>query len=45
MGDLLMSLPAVRQIRTAFPKANVALLIHQDLEPLLEGAYGGDEEA
>lgn len=37
MGDLLMSLPAVRQIRTAFPEAKVALLIHQDLEPLLEG--------
>ena len=36
MGDLLMSLPAVRQIRTAFPEANVTLLIHQDLEPLLE---------
>jgi len=37
MGDLLMSLPAVRQIRAAFPKAKVALLIQQDLEPLLEG--------
>ena len=36
MGDLLMSLPAVRQIRTAFPEAKVVLLIHQDLEPLLE---------
>ena len=37
MGDLLMSLPAVRQVRTAFPEANVTVLIHQDLEPLLEG--------
>lgn len=37
MGDLLMSLPAVRQIRSAFPEAKVTLLIRQELEPLLEG--------
>ena len=42
MGDLLMSMPAVRQIRAAFPKANVTLLIHQDLEPLLEGHPDAD---
>ena len=32
-----MSLPALRQIRTAFPDAHIAVLIQEGLEPLLEG--------
>lgn len=36
MGDLLMSLPAVHELRKAFPRAEIFLLIREGLEPLLE---------
>jgi len=36
MGDLLMSLPAVHRIRQTFQKASLSLLLHKDLEPLLQ---------
>jgi heptosyltransferase-2 len=37
MGDLLMSLPAVHEIRRAFPEAELTLLVQEGLRPLLEG--------
>lgn len=37
MGDLLMSLPAVRALRRAFPEAKLALLMRRELVPLLAG--------
>lgn len=36
MGDLLMSLPALDELRKAFPKAEISLLIREELKPLLE---------
>lgn len=36
MGDLLMSLPAVHELKVAFPKAEIFLLIREELKPLLE---------
>ena len=36
MGDLLMSLPAVREVRSAFPYARLTLLVRKGLEPLLQ---------
>ncbi len=36
MGDLLMSLPAVRSLRRAYPQAELALLMKKELLPLLE---------
>ncbi len=35
MGDLLMSLPAVHEIRRSYPKAEVLLLLREELIPLL----------
>ncbi|MBI3332942.1 MAG: glycosyltransferase family 9 protein [Candidatus Omnitrophica bacterium] len=37
MGDLLMSLPALHEIRASFPEAHLTLLLQKGLEPLLEG--------
>lgn len=37
MGDLLMSLPAIRSIRRAMPQAQIHLLARTELHPLLEG--------
>lgn len=37
MGDLLMSLPAVHELKAAFPKAEVSLLVQKGLEPMVEG--------
>ena len=42
MGDLLMSMPAVHQIRAAFPEAKLTLLIQEDLAELLEGHPDAD---
>ncbi len=36
MGDLLMTLPAVRAMRKAFPEAQITLLMKKELFPLLE---------
>ncbi len=37
MGDLLLTLPAVRAIRQNFPASEVTLMLRQELEPLIQG--------
>ena len=43
MGDLLMNLPAIQAIRQYFPNTHIALLLRQDLFPLLEGHPAVDQ--
>ncbi len=37
MGDFLMTLPAIHQIRQGFPSCRISLLIHRELIPLMAG--------
>jgi heptosyltransferase-2 len=43
LGDIVMSLPAMRAIRHAFPQANLAVLIKNDLASFFDGADWIDE--
>ena len=37
LGDLVMSLPALRAVRRAFPNAELSVLIKQDLAGFFDG--------
>lgn len=43
LGDIVMSLPAMRAIRHAFPEAHLAVLIKNDLASFFDGADWIDE--
>lgn len=43
LGDVVMSLPALRAVRTAFPRAHLAVLIKQELASFFDGAAWLDE--
>src|SRR3954464_6767419 len=43
LGDIVMSLPALRAVRAAFPKAHLSVLIKQELASFFEGAGWIDE--
>ena len=43
LGDLVMSLPAMRAIRRAFPDAHLAILIKRELASFFDGADWVDE--
>jgi heptosyltransferase-2 len=43
LGDLVMSLPALRMIRSAFSEANLSVLIRQDLAGFFDGIDWIDE--
>src|ERR1700736_2022222 len=43
LGDIVMSLPAMRAIRRAFPDAHLAVLIKNDLASFFDGADWIDE--
>jgi heptosyltransferase-2 len=43
LGDVVMSLPALRAVRQAFPKARLSVLIKKELASFFEGAAWVDE--
>jgi heptosyltransferase II len=43
LGDLVMSLPAMRAVRRAFPEAQVAILVKQELAGFFDGESWIDE--
>jgi heptosyltransferase II len=43
LGDIVMSLPAMRAVRRAFPDAHLAILIKKDLASFFDGANWIDE--
>lgn len=43
LGDVVMSLPAVRAVRRAFPNAHLSLLIKRELASFFDGAAWVDE--
>ena len=43
LGETLLNLPAVSSLRAALPQASLTLLVHPDLQPLLDGLPGIDE--
>jgi heptosyltransferase-2 len=43
LGDVIMSLPALRAVRRAFPQARLSVLIKKELASLLDGAAWLDE--
>src|SRR5260370_41189625 len=43
LGDVVMSLPALRAVRKAFPKARLSVLIKHELASFFEGACWVDE--
>lgn len=43
LGDLVMSIPAMRAVRRAFPDAHLAVLVKQDLAGFFDGAAWLDE--
>jgi len=43
LGDLVMSLPAMRAIRRAFPEAHLAVLVKKELASFFDGASWVDE--
>jgi heptosyltransferase-2 len=43
LGDLVMSLPALRAVRKAYPEAHLAVLIKQELASFFDGATFIDE--
>ena len=43
LGDLVISLPALRAVRRAYPEAHLAVLVKQDLAGFFEGLEGIDE--
>lgn len=43
LGDIVMSLPALRAIRTAFPQAHISVLIKKELASFFDGAKWIDE--
>jgi heptosyltransferase-2 len=43
LGDLVMSLPALRAIRSAFPEAELGVLVRRELASFFEGALWIDE--
>ncbi len=43
LGDIVMSLPALRAVRTAFPKAHLSVLIKHELASFFDGAKWVDE--
>lgn len=43
LGDLVMSLPAMRAVRRAFPEAHLAVLIKKELTSFFDGANWIDE--
>jgi heptosyltransferase-2 len=43
LGDLVISLPALRAVRRAYPEAHLAVLVKQDLAGFFEGVEGIDE--
>ncbi len=43
LGDIVMSLPALRAVRKAFPKARVSVLIKKELASFFDGAAWIDE--
>jgi heptosyltransferase-2 len=43
LGDLVISLPALRAVRRGYPDAHLAVLVKQDLAGFFEGVEGIDE--
>ena len=43
LGDVIISLPALRAVRSAFPRSRLSLLIKKDLAGLFDGASWIDE--
>ena len=43
LGDIVMSLPALHAVRTAFPKAHLSVLIKKELASFFDGATWIDE--
>ena len=43
LGDVVMSLPALRAIRRGFPEAHLGVMIRSNLAPLLQGTDECDE--
>src|ERR1039457_693888 len=43
LGDIVMSLPAMRAVRRAFPDAHIAVLIKKELASFFDGANWLDE--
>jgi heptosyltransferase-2 len=43
LGDVVMSLPALRAVRCAFPQARLALLVKQELASFFDGSVWIDE--
>src|ERR1700728_3998736 len=43
LGDVVMSLPAMRAVRRAFPDAHLAILIKRELASFFDGANWVDE--
>ncbi len=43
LGDLVISLPALRGVRRAYPEAHLAVLVKQELAGFFEGVEGIDE--
>ena len=43
LGDLVMTLPATRAVRDAFPRASISLLVRQELSGFYDGADWIDE--
>src|SRR3954464_14815782 len=43
LGDIVMSLPALRAVRKAFPKAHLGVLVKQELASFFEGSGWIDE--
>lgn len=43
LGDIVMSLPALRAVRAAYPKAHLAVLIKQELASFFDGSAWIDE--
>ncbi|MET0153625.1 MAG: lipopolysaccharide heptosyltransferase II [Candidatus Binatia bacterium] len=43
LGDLVISLPALRGVRRAYPEARLAVLVKQELAGFFEGVEGIDE--
>lgn len=43
LGETLLNLPAIAALRTGLPRASLTLLVHPDLQALMQGMSGVDE--